>query len=208
MNTLPQAWNRIVGEPDSILLDLMSEMAEKICGLKPELPEVLDFLTSHRSQFFVNTTVALPVKRARPVNVPQDSTNSKLNVDLFGVPMPLAKLAQAVKAGDDPEFVVIQGKKVVTRDWTDLCRVIVEWLVDSGHLKQSDLPILNSAGRDKYFINRESEHKNPERDGTWLEVRNGYFVDTKYNAPSHVKNLGKTLGALGLSDDDILIKLR
>ena len=40
-----EAWNRIVGAPDEILVDLISKTAERICGLKPEPDSVRQFLS-------------------------------------------------------------------------------------------------------------------------------------------------------------------
>jgi hypothetical protein len=32
--TLPEAWNKLISEPDSLLIDLLAETTEKICGFK------------------------------------------------------------------------------------------------------------------------------------------------------------------------------
>ena len=39
------AWNQIVESPDEILVDLISETTERICGFKPELKSVEQFLS-------------------------------------------------------------------------------------------------------------------------------------------------------------------
>lgn len=36
LHALPKAWNKIISEPDELLLELLSEVAEKICGFKPK----------------------------------------------------------------------------------------------------------------------------------------------------------------------------
>jgi hypothetical protein len=41
--TIPEAWNKIITEPDSLLIDLLSETTEKICGFKPEIDETTRF---------------------------------------------------------------------------------------------------------------------------------------------------------------------
>ena len=45
--TIVQAWNQIVETPDEILVDLISETTERICGFKPEPELVEQFLLRH-----------------------------------------------------------------------------------------------------------------------------------------------------------------
>ena len=42
-----EAWNQIVDTPDKILVDLISETTERICGFKPQ-PESVEQFLSHR----------------------------------------------------------------------------------------------------------------------------------------------------------------
>jgi len=52
--TLPEAWNNLIEEPDSILIDLLSEATERICGYKPEATEVISFLKHNGAKFSFN----------------------------------------------------------------------------------------------------------------------------------------------------------
>ena len=45
--TIVEAWNQIIGTPDEILVDLISEATERICGFKPE-PELVEQFLSRR----------------------------------------------------------------------------------------------------------------------------------------------------------------
>ena len=45
--TIIEAWNQIVEAPDEILVDLISEATERICGFKPEPESVEQFLSQH-----------------------------------------------------------------------------------------------------------------------------------------------------------------
>ena len=49
--TLPQAWNKIIAEPDALLIDLVAETTEKLCGFKPEVNDVKQFLERHKNDF-------------------------------------------------------------------------------------------------------------------------------------------------------------
>jgi len=50
---LPEAWNRLIEEPDSLLVDLLAETAERIRGYKPEPASVMGFLKQHEAQFLL-----------------------------------------------------------------------------------------------------------------------------------------------------------
>jgi hypothetical protein len=58
--TLPQAWTKIVDDPDPLLVDLVAETTEKLCGFKPEIEDVKQFLEHHREQF-VQTPKVTPL---------------------------------------------------------------------------------------------------------------------------------------------------
>jgi len=46
--TLPEAWNRIISDSDTCLVDLLSETTGKLCGYTPDNDTVTAFLKSHR----------------------------------------------------------------------------------------------------------------------------------------------------------------
>lgn len=45
--TLPKAWNRIVSEPDELLVELINETLEKICGHRAEREQIISFITEN-----------------------------------------------------------------------------------------------------------------------------------------------------------------
>ena len=45
--TIAQSWNEIIQAPDDLLVDLISETTEKICGFKPDAGLVEQFLEQH-----------------------------------------------------------------------------------------------------------------------------------------------------------------
>jgi hypothetical protein len=51
------------------------------------------------------------------------------------------------------------------------------------------------------------QYKNPKRNGEWKRLGD-FYVDTKYNADSHKKNIIHTLASLHISDANIKISFR
>ena len=47
-DTLPKAWNKLIVEPNKILIELLSETTEKMCGYKPDEKEIRKFLEKYR----------------------------------------------------------------------------------------------------------------------------------------------------------------
>ncbi len=46
--TLPEAWNKIISDPNTVLVDLLSATTGKLCGLTPDDDAVVTFLKAHR----------------------------------------------------------------------------------------------------------------------------------------------------------------
>jgi restriction endonuclease Mrr len=51
--TLPEAWNKLISEPDSLLIDLLAETTEKICGFKPDVNDATRFFKHNESRFLL-----------------------------------------------------------------------------------------------------------------------------------------------------------
>lgn len=92
-------------------------------------------------------------------------------------------------------------------DWTELSIVFVQWLLKHKHLTPEKLPIPNHAERGKYLINNKPAHEHPEKDGEWREVGE-YYIDTKYNAEAHIKNILSTLHFLNINSPNIHISFQ
>jgi Predicted type IV restriction endonuclease len=50
---LPRAWQKLISEPDEMLVELLNETLEKICGYKAEIHQITDFLQNNFPNFSV-----------------------------------------------------------------------------------------------------------------------------------------------------------
>ena len=98
-----------------------------------------------------------------------------------------------------PRVFFDRALRIEIDDWTDLDKQLVGWLAREGHLTKDKLPVHNHAHLGKYFINDKPQHSQAHFDGHWHRVGD-YYVDTKYNAPSHIKNLLSALEQLGVRE--------
>ncbi len=46
-DTLPKAWNKLISEPDELLVELIADATEKLCGYKPDNSVVEFFISSN-----------------------------------------------------------------------------------------------------------------------------------------------------------------
>lgn len=72
-DTLPEAWNKIITEADSLLIDLIAEITEKLCGFKPETEVVKQFLEYHEAEFLISPEILeKPKPQISPPTLPPD----------------------------------------------------------------------------------------------------------------------------------------
>jgi hypothetical protein len=206
METLPRAWARLIEERDEILLELLAEKVEDLCGYRPEL----EVCSQYISIIATRPGTDAPLKPTRPIVQktsvpPRQRAPVQVGAVLSGV-FTLAQLAQKSLSSSRPSGINIGGTDISTRNWSDLCIKLVQWLLNHGYLSRSHVPVYNAAGRNKYFINAKPEHEDPSKDGLWKSVGDLY-VDVKYNAKHHVKNIIYLLEHIEAGDLDIRITL-
>jgi len=186
--TLPNAWNRLIEEKDEILLELLAEKVEVLCGYKPELDVCSQYIDSISSVPAPKPTVK-PSGRTLAELPPRVSERPPIKSVVASEMFTLQQLAQKDSVSKiKPLSLQVNDQEIPTKDWSDLCIKLVQWLLENGQLKPHHLPIYNAAGRDKYFINSKPEHEDPHKDGGWKQVGSVY-VDVKHDVPHHVKNI-------------------
>ena len=197
-DALPRVKRMISEYPFPSLPQALVEIASKL-GFTITEEEAKEFAQQSTQK---NTTKEKFSTKMRIIN-PQIKDRDKFS---SGATYNLDSLPSMDIINSKPSKIVISTKEYDTKDWTDLCKKFVLFLIEDNYLTESDLPIYTYSGKDKYFIAKEAKHENPERDGKWVKVGN-FFIDVKYNANNHVKNILKTLDSLNIQNDiDIKIK--
>ena len=65
-DTLPDAWNKIVREPDSLLAELLAETTERLCGFKPDEAEAAEFIRQHQDRLVLRALLDRGVRVQAP----------------------------------------------------------------------------------------------------------------------------------------------
>ena len=61
--TLPKAWNKIISETDDVLIDLINEVTEKLCGFKASSEEAAEFVDKHKTQMIIPDEISAAVRK-------------------------------------------------------------------------------------------------------------------------------------------------
>lgn len=69
---LPEAWNKIISEPDGLLIDLLAETTANICGFKPDIAVIKQFIESRKNVFTVHEKELIPDIPLPPKSKPDD----------------------------------------------------------------------------------------------------------------------------------------
>lgn len=90
---LPEAWNKVIENavsPDSLLVDILAETAEEVCGFKLESDEILRFIRSNHEKWLLSpelkqetappTTPPIATPRSRTKKQTERSKNLKTSV--------------------------------------------------------------------------------------------------------------------------------
>jgi len=180
--TLPKAWNKLISEPDELLIDLIAESTEKLCGYKPDHSKVGDFISANISE--IETS-----------HVRKIETGAKLprtKVDTATIESYISKSVTAFTFKDT---------RYEVRFWKDVLITICN-LMNSIHRNNFER-VLSLQGRKRpYFTKNANELRYPEKiEGTPI------FVEINLNANNIVKMCLDVLSLFGYSEEDLNIEV-
>ena len=92
---IPDAWNKIVNEPDPVLVQLLTETTEKLCGVKPDELAVSNFLRENKERFVLNTPRSIP--KEGPEDNVQSPRGPKGNEQVLDYIIPVIRLLKSGK---------------------------------------------------------------------------------------------------------------
>jgi hypothetical protein len=185
-DALPNAWQKLIEEQDSSLIDLIADKVESMCGYKPEPDMVADFLTSQlrasaeRPAFSVSTGKEPKIQRPSPI---------RGNMGF-----------------------VLQGREFKARNARDVFIKVMEQLSsqDQGFLGRFDARPKHGAKR--RYVARTMEELYPGRPdlcpGNSHQLKSGWWVGTHYSKRSFKKILEMACEVAGLCfGKDLIVQL-
>jgi hypothetical protein len=188
--TIPDAWTKLCQEQDDLLVDLIADKVESLCGHKPDPSAISRFLQSTLSsaQPLRDKGPLPPTRRGSPPVVPPSNHPS------------IKQCPNGVFTFSRPTSFAFHGSTYAVRKWNDvlltLCRIMYEKHRDF----EEKCRKLN--GRTRTFISQTTSHMAAPREipGTHL------YVETNYSANSIVGKCRDLIRAFGYPDSDLTIE--
>ncbi len=69
---MPRAWNKLVSEPDELLVELLGETLEKLSGFKPENEYIKEFLKKNLNRILISSSPSEPTPPGGEGNKPKN----------------------------------------------------------------------------------------------------------------------------------------
>ena len=184
--TLVQAWNEMIEEPDELLVDLISETTERICGFKPDSGMVQGFLAEHASHLKVPPAAGPPPSRA-PIE------------PRAAIPVPKEVPQRRGFTGKRPSGFIFGQARMAVTSWIDILVELCD-IVYRDHGQQFE-QVLNLRGRKRPYFSRDgSELRMPRK----LEL-SGIFVESNLNANQIVELSNDIIKLFGYSPKTLSI---
>ncbi len=210
-NVIPEAWNKIISQPNMIFVELLRESTEKICGCRVEAKLIERFLEKHLDKWLVTsrptTSPAPPPKVIEVSNLEKksalnvsDVSAPKLNVSDVSAP----KSQKTVKKPEsyiDKEIksYTFNGKTNPVRYWEDLLTGLCDYFA-AIHSKDFE-KVLWISGEDKTYFSRYSDQlRIPEK-----IKGSDIYVETKLGPDEIVKTSRSLLSEFGYDAAELSI---
>ena len=183
-DALPKAWQKILNDPDDLLVELLVETTEKLSGFRPEIKDVEKFIINIQNsaivgqENFITKTkrITQPINTSKPKSYSQGSYINKriISFQLF---------EKVYRPKTWKELLVIVSEEMYRRHSAEFSRCL--------SLRGS---------RMSYFGQKPNELSQPKQ-----IAGSNFFVETKLNANSIVKRSRDLIGLFGYKETDLQV---
>jgi len=197
-DVIPEAWNKIISQPNMIFVELLRESTEKICGCKVETKLVERFLEKHLDKWLITNRPATSL--GPPPKIIEIANLEKKSVPNFSV-APSRQSAPKKERYADKEIksFTFNGKTNPVRYWEDVLTNLCDYFAAT-HSKDFE-KVLWISGEDKTYFSRYSDQlRIPEKiKGTDI------YVETKLAPDEIVKTAKSLIAEFGYDAEDLTI---
>jgi len=144
----------------------------------------------------------------------QDSThteeigdaNSMAEIQCLRLSDPTTEVRAARQENLKPVCVHLQGQVVSARNWIDVARTIVHWLIDTGRLTETQLPVPYADNPRRFFIGSDPSrfYTRTDRDRA-KDLGNGMFLNTQAGAELLMDNCRLLLEKCGVAPETVCV---
>ncbi|MDQ3928799.1 MAG: hypothetical protein M3328_06595 [Chloroflexota bacterium] len=160
--TLPEAWTKLIADGDELLIELIADKVESLCGYKPSPDTVASFLT-HRLQL---KDTAVPLSTALP-----RAPTPPVQTSCAGVP---------IRRRPGPVGFILEGREHSARNAQDVLVKLLQQLDARDSTFLARLAALPKHGRTRRYVARTKQELFPGRpdlaEEHSRELRPGWWV--------------------------------
>ena len=184
--TLPRAWQELIEEPDSLLVELLSETVERIAQVRPDASRVRDFIRNAWTQRATSPDTA-PAHEP-PARLPRIANRSAAR--------------PRNRRSPPPEAFVFLGTRYPAHTWKDALQGLSEIMYEL-HASTFDEGVSELRGTSRVYYSRDpNDLDEPRSVGA-----SGYFVETKWAAKPMLDQCHRLITRFGYSESDLKIVL-
>ena len=210
-NVIPEAWNKIISQPNMIFVELLRETTEKICGCRVEAKLIERFLEKHLDKWLVTnrpTTTSAPPPKVIEVSSLEkknalnasDVSAPKLNASDVSAPQSKKTLKKPESYIDkEIKSYTFNGKSNPVRYWEDLLTGLCDYFA-AIHSKDFE-KVLWISGEDKTYFSRYSDQLRIPEKIKGADI----YVETKLRPDEIVKTSRSLLSEFGYDATDLSI---
>jgi len=184
--TIKKAWYKIISDPDELLVDLLNETTEKLCGYKATDEQIENFISKNKSNLILSEIqVPKPISYPRREKIQRVFTKTKSRY-----------------SGKSISSFIFRGTEYEVRFWIDVLITLCDVLVSTN--KNEFDKVLTLVGRKRpYFTRNENELRIPQK----IKHTNIY-VETNLGANNIVDLCYRTISVFGYPSNDLKINAR
>jgi hypothetical protein len=214
-NFLPEAWNRIISQPNKIFVELLSDQTEKLCRFKVDTKSIEEFLGKHLDKWLL-TNVART--GAAPPSATMSTDILELNYNLSSIKPKVSREIKPVKPKASRKFKPVKmsqsfadssirsfrfnGSNYKVRAWDEVLKTLCEFFV-AAHANEFEKVLWITDDHKACFSRYWDQLRIPEKiRGTDI------YVETKLTPDEVVQTAGKLLEEFGYNPEDLRIDAR
>ncbi len=195
-DTFPKAWRKLLSEEDDLLIEVVAESVEKICGYKPDSKTVINFLKEMSGETNLPQPVKKDIQKTSKIETGKsnDDETKVGNSQSSSVPnLPIAF--------SKPTSFSFCGENYEVTDWVSLLKSFINALSQK-HTPDELNKLTKLVGKRRpYFTTDSTLLRKPGH----VNNTNLYF-ETHYSAASIKQFIGQILNTMRYSADAVSIK--
>jgi hypothetical protein len=200
-DVIPEAWNKLVSQPNMILVELLRESTEKICGCKVESKPVERFLEKNLERWLITNRPATSLgPPPKVIEIPGPEKKSVTKVSSLSHKKSILKPESYVDT--EIKSFTFNGKTNPVRYWEDLLTNLCDYFA-AIHSKDFE-KVLWISGEDKTYFSRYSDQLRIPEKIKGMDI----YVETKLSPDEIVKTSRSLLTEFGYDTSDLTITIR